>query len=72
MDAGNGSRWRWDPLERGRPGPRTTVIVFAAYRRMTGPRLVRQSAATGAIAPTRQVADQSRQKSLNRAGLSCV
>jgi hypothetical protein len=63
MDAGNGSRWRWDPLERGARS-RTAVIVFAACRR------VWQSVATDAIARTRQVADQSRQKSLNRAGLS--
>jgi hypothetical protein len=73
IDAGNGSRWRWDPLEReGDPDqePPSTYSRPAAV--WTGPRLMRQSAASGAIARTRQVADQSRQKSLNRAGLSCV
>ena len=71
MDTGNGSRWRWDPLEReGVPtkNRRHRIRGLPPY----GPDPVWQSAATDAIARTRQVADQSRQKSLNRAGLSCA
>jgi hypothetical protein len=71
IDAGNGSRWRWDPLER--EGNRTKN----RRHRIRGlpPYGTPFDAAIGRDrrdCPHRQVADQSRQKSLNRAGLSCV